>query len=57
MEKDPEKKKYPGGAFDPLGYSKDPKKFHEYKIKEVKNGKQELFVAQYNSEDRYRYVI
>jgi light-harvesting complex I chlorophyll a/b binding protein 1 len=24
MEKDPEKKKYPGGAFDPLGYSKDP---------------------------------
>ncbi|NBH29342.1 hypothetical protein D3Z60_27550, partial [Lachnospiraceae bacterium] len=27
MEKDPEKKKYPGGAFDPLGYSKDPKKF------------------------------
>jgi len=49
MEKDPEKKKYPGGAFDPLGYSKDPKKFHEYKIKEVKNGKQELFVTLYNT--------
>ncbi|THU51599.1 hypothetical protein C4D60_Mb06t32710 [Musa balbisiana] len=29
MEKDPEKKKYPGGAFDPLGYSKDPVKFEE----------------------------
>ena len=42
-EQDFEKRKYPGGAFDPLGFSKDPKKLEEYKLKEVKNGKRALF--------------
>lgn len=38
-EPDPEKRKYPGGAFDPLGFSKDASKLEEFKLKEVKNGK------------------
>lgn len=38
-EADPEKRKYPGGAFDPLGFSKDPKSFASYKLKEIKNGR------------------
>ncbi|KOM37201.1 hypothetical protein LR48_Vigan03g058200 [Vigna angularis] len=36
MEKDPEKKKYPGGAFDPLGYSKVAKAFQNLKGSEEK---------------------
>jgi len=36
---DAEKKCYPGGAFDPLGFSKDSKSFETYKLKEIKNGR------------------
>jgi hypothetical protein len=36
---DKEKRLYPGGAFDPLGFSKDAASFETYKLKEIKNGR------------------
>jgi light-harvesting complex I chlorophyll a/b binding protein 1 len=41
QETDPEKKSYPGGPFDPLGFSKG--NVNELKLKEIKNGKQSHF--------------
>jgi light-harvesting complex I chlorophyll a/b binding protein 1 len=38
METDPEKRLYPGGAFDPMGFSKGAD-FEEKKLKEIKNGR------------------
>lgn len=37
-EPDPEKRKYPGGPFDPLGFSKGAN-IEELKLKEIKNGR------------------
>ncbi|KAK9803109.1 hypothetical protein WJX73_005338 [Symbiochloris irregularis] len=38
LEKDPEKRKYPGGPFDPLGFAKGASA-EDYKLKELKNGR------------------
>ena len=36
---DAQKRLYPGGQFDPMGMSKDPKAFKEAQLKEIKNGR------------------
>ena len=38
-EKDAEKRLYPGGAFDPAGFSKDSNALKSLKVKEIANGR------------------
>lgn len=44
-EPDSEKRKYPGGPFDPLGFSRNTKSLDELKLKEIKNGNILSFVC------------
>lgn len=38
-EEDPEKRKYPGGAFNPLKFGNDEESMNALKLKEIKNGR------------------
>lgn len=38
-EEDPEKRLYPGGAFNPLKFGNDEESMNTLKLKEIKNGR------------------